>query len=422
MDTYWGPHRRDILTRIGSSETDIDTCWPMHHVTHIGNDVTLQQNDGFSCGPIACMVIWYLFCPQTGIEKWRLLSVPQFRRTVVNMMTTMLKTAYVDLLNVPQHSQHKERNENSSQLHCAEESTIQSQRGTATKRKQHDDLRNETSRKQRDKMIRNREASVPIVKKGDIVLLSPDKRDREQLHRGSDVAAIVLKVFENTKSILAITACGIVAKTSKFQSQAMSIPIDKYRSVQEHDPILSDELNQVRSEVLSGLLHKRSTTLNRVAFTSLHKQVYDKKQSSPFLPMKTRQHLSSKTMGAVSPPRGPLRILTYPNCYGYDLRTARFSHPFCITRTRHITNPIEIHLFTTTETTLQERYILHLYKILFADYYNVDQMGAITGGRKCYELAHLKMNHLYHVCLCWLTIYNNRYTIPRYCGSIGDET
>ena len=243
VNKYWGPHRRDILTRMGS-ETEIDACWPMHHVTYIGNDVPLQQNDGFSCGPIACMVIWYLFCPNTGLEKWQLLSVPQFRSTVVNMMTTMLKTAYVDLLDGPQHPLHDRRNQNSSD-HCADQaSTDLSQKGTVMKRKQNDDLREETSRKQRDKMLHSREASVPIVKKGDIVLLSPDKRDRERLHRGSDVVAIVLKVFENTKSIFAITACGIVAKTSKFQSQPMSIPIDKTEQLKSM--ILFYRMNWIR--------------------------------------------------------------------------------------------------------------------------------------------------------------------------------
>ena len=96
--TTWEEHRQFCLARMGASSTEIDASWKFQQMSYLDKTMQLKQCDGWNCGPIACMVLWYLL----DYDSWSKVGFPSLlidesRRLIVHKMKEMLE-ADVDFL------------------------------------------------------------------------------------------------------------------------------------------------------------------------------------------------------------------------------------------------------------------------------------------------------------------------------------
>jgi hypothetical protein len=90
---YWGAHRQQMLKRLKIPTTDMKELWKMNHSEDIVG-VPINQVDGVNCGPIACMVIWFIFNPEESVGYWMNQPTSAFRSIVISEILHLLPPQY----------------------------------------------------------------------------------------------------------------------------------------------------------------------------------------------------------------------------------------------------------------------------------------------------------------------------------------
>ena len=206
-ESSWIPHVSYVYKRIQRKPANFEMvhCTPEHFGSMI-----LSQTDSHNCGPIACVVIWFLFFPTEapiGIDS------NDFRVVVVDKMKSMLYDAMKngdltceikkDVLDLYDGENIIAKVEDS-----CEEERLNSFLSGVEEKKQMDKLRVEAQAKQVVKMKKLYNQSVS-TKIGDIVLVRVPKIIRVP-NKTLNLVGVVLNVNENTKSALVATRHGII--------------------------------------------------------------------------------------------------------------------------------------------------------------------------------------------------------------------
>ena len=109
-ETNWRQFKKSVLLRIDQvAEHDdnlindeFDNFWPMRIVDSIG-DVELIQEDSYNCGPIACMVVWYIYNPGVATPIWKENSTTEFRTIVIDALKNNLDECRGEIFDLTTH-------------------------------------------------------------------------------------------------------------------------------------------------------------------------------------------------------------------------------------------------------------------------------------------------------------------------------
>ena len=180
----WKSHAQFIASRIGLNKDDFLLFkLRLYNSKDVGG-INFKQEDAFNCGPMTCMVLWYLFCPnEAKINQ----PVMTFRKTVI----TKLKEMFQSVIDCNDLLCSVRDNKNALQISS-------------------DKKRKLSQEKQASKMKRLYGKSI-VVNIGDTVKIYVEKKLKTSHHNLNPVG-IVVDVNKRTKTILVLTRHGLIGK------------------------------------------------------------------------------------------------------------------------------------------------------------------------------------------------------------------
>ena len=430
-DKTWGSHRKDIVTRMGFGDDLVNnSTWKMTLIHSIGDTgVQLKQHDSFNCGPIACMVLWYLFVPDEASIIWKSMEIGDFRSQIVKKMLAIIENGYKDIFHAlpAKKSSGDPRKEDAVGGDCKKLSkgspdksntpedprkeddiggngqrlskgspdksnaaggdgkklsmaspdnsrTDETDRTMITRdqdRFRCDRARQITSTHQRHKMVRYRDQTITTVP-GDTILIHCHRRDRRGSQTRMQVVGIVIRVFQ-AGSVHAITEAGIVADTTKKGSPPYAISFSMYSTVGSVRPIVHPVLVGIRDKILANEINAETPSFNRVSITALHSKIYGD--------IATPHPTEGVGSITITEEHNRLLITKFPIIPGLETSANRFTHPFSNTTTQHELNPVKVNIQEQGQLDDEQtsNYMTRIALLLFIDVYNTEQIRSVYG-------------------------------------------
>jgi hypothetical protein len=263
----WSSHIRHVLNK---SQLGHPLDWDVSHVKSIMNN-KLVQNDGYNCGAIACMVLWYRIRPN-GLchDIWRQ-PVSMFRHHIVNELLKLLHSEQNKDFLV---TRTRMRSTTTNTVDLVNNDTLMCK---FVKRREVlscvNDRRKRIQEQSHEKMKRLRGSCVS-VKPGNLVNVTVPMKDKAR-NKSLNLLAVVISVNERTKVITAATEHGIISCKKKRNRNTTFEPLhlspDSY-IVLEDLPSISVSLATVKDKIISGTLDL--TQLTMISMSKAHELAY----------------------------------------------------------------------------------------------------------------------------------------------------
>ena len=233
----WMDNVSFIANRIGMNPEDFLCNMRLFNSYDVGN-FKLEQNDMHSCGPIACMIIWYLFCPKSAPIS---LPVEKFRRVVIDKLKSMFE-----------------------KVTGSEKLVIRS-----NEQRIENDLKRKASQETQAKKMKRLYADSVSVNIGDTVKVLVPKTLKKSHHK-LDPVGLVIDVMKKTKSALVLTRHGLIGKIAYNKLREFYLDPERYEVIQNNG-FLSEGLIKLQKLLRSNHnLNRHEKKFKLISLGSAH--------------------------------------------------------------------------------------------------------------------------------------------------------
>ena len=283
-ENTWSQHLIYLRDRVDSI-SNLNDIRIIAEANVCNTNIPMHQNDSFSCGPIACVVLWYIFNNEQAIKGNVSLHQYTIRSSVIVETRRLIDKyakyfmAYSSLPYNPielnstivddncNSTVNSAKSQSSSLIDDDDQSIAKSQHTlNIADRDRSDKFRSSIRDKHSSTLtkIRGKENKTVI---GDIVSIRVPEADRT-IWRKLNLMGIVFKIHTHGCSIFAVTDYGILCQNanSKFESDLYITP-DKFE-ICDKDLSISHGLSCYRKQVLSNTFNDSS--IKRISMAQAH--------------------------------------------------------------------------------------------------------------------------------------------------------
>ena len=288
-NNMWSNHILYVVNRV---DNIVDLSQVQVHIQPIifGTPVVMKQNDHYNCGPIACIVLWYIFNYSSAFNKQISINDKDLRKNIVEEMQRKINYHAHSMvafgrerkqnLNKPTEILNKDQSNrtvanievNVSNLESPSNQIDESIKMQLIDKMTSNNKRKHTRKKHSNTLlkIRGRESSTCV---GDIVTIRVPAADRDNWKK-LNIIGIVFKVHFNKCSVLVVTEHGIITKNtnSKLESDYF-IPPDKYE-VLPKEASIKEILMTYLKQIQLGVFNPQG--IKRISMSKVHGSTYGK--------------------------------------------------------------------------------------------------------------------------------------------------